>query len=105
MLLHAEIEGRFRRDMAPRMWKYFTHLSAQHLDAVILPVVVYLQGGVPGLQEHATAGEVGSFVPVVFRHLSLGLSGCLAEDWIKPQILAAALAACMRSKIWDPVEH
>jgi hypothetical protein len=30
----------------------------------------------------------------------------LAEDWLKkPQPLVAALAACMRSKIWDRIEH
>lgn len=106
VLLHAEIESRFRGDMVSRMWKYFTHLSAQNLDAMVIPLVVYLKGGPPGLREHVTANRLGSFVPVAFRHLSLGLSGCLAEEWLeKPQMLAAALAACMRSKTWDRVEH
>lgn len=106
VILHAEIEARFRGGMATRMWKYFTHLSAQNLDAVVVSLVVYLKGGPPGLQEILTANRLGAFVPVAFRYLSLGLSGCLAEDWLKkPQMLAAGLAACMRSKIWDPVEH
>lgn len=106
VLLHAEIESRFRGDMVSRMWKYFTHLSAQNLDSMVVSLVVYLKGGPPGLREHVSANRLGSFVPVAFRHLSLGLSGCLAEDWLKkPQMLAVALAACMRSKIWDRVEH
>ena len=106
VLLHAEIESRYRADIVPRMWKYFSHLSAQNLDAMVFSVVVFLKGGPPGLREHLTAESLGTFVPVAFRYLSFGLSGCLAEDWLKkPQVLAAALAACMRSKIWDPVEH
>lgn len=106
VLLHVEIESRYRGDIAPRLWKYFTHLSAQNLDASVVSVVVCLKGGPPGLTERVTAPSVGDFIPVSFRHLSLGLSGCLAEDWLeRPQVLVAALAACMRSKAWDPVEH
>ena len=104
--LLAEIEARFRGDIAARMWKYFTTLSAQNLDALLLPVVVYLKGGPPGLCEQVKSAQIGSFSPVTFRYLSLGLSGCLAEEWLKkPQTLVGALAALMRSKIWDRVEH
>ena len=107
VVVHSEIEGRFRSDMELRMWKYFLHLSALHLDATVVPVVLYLKGGPPGVQEHGTESRIGDLVPMRFRYLSLGLSGCLAEEWLrdKPQTLVAALAACMRSKIWDPVEH
>ena len=107
MVVHLEIEGRFRGDMVSRMWKYFLHLSALHLDAAIVPVVLYLKGGPPGVQEHGTESRIGDLVSMRFRYLSLGLSGCLAEEWLRerPQTLVAALAACMRSKIWDPVEH
>ena len=107
VVLHSEIEGRCRGDMNARMWKYFLHLSALHLDAAVIPVVLYLKGGPAGVQEHETETRIGDLIPVRFRYLSLGLSGCLAEEWLlqKPQTLVAAFAACMRSKIWDPVEH
>ncbi len=40
------------------------------------------------------------------NYLAFGLSGSLAEDYVgRPQPLAAALAALMRSKVWDKVEQ
>jgi hypothetical protein len=69
-------------------------------------LVVFLEGGPPNLRQIELDKDVGSFVPATFRYLSFGLSGSLAEDWLaKPQSLVAALAACMRSKAWDRVEH
>ena len=97
VVLHSEIEGRCRGDMNARMWKYFLLLSALHLDSAVIPVVLYIQGGPPGVHEHEIETRIGDLVPVRFRYLSLGLSGCLAEEWLlqKPQTLVAALAACM----------
>jgi hypothetical protein len=41
-----------------------------------------------------------------FFYLAFGLSGSLAEEFVdRPQPLAAALAALMRSKVWDRVEQ
>ena len=40
------------------------------------------------------------------RYFAFGLSGSLAEDFVhRPQPLAAALAALMRSRIWDNPER
>ncbi len=49
---------------------------------------------------------VGKYKFIVFRYLAFGLSRCLAEEWVhRPQRLAPALAALMRSEIWDRVEQ
>jgi len=49
---------------------------------------------------------VGKYRFIVFRYLAFGLSRCLAEEWVhRPQRLAPALAALMRSEIWDRVEQ
>lgn len=106
VVIHVETEGRYRSTISSRMWNYFTHLASLNRDAQVLPIVVFLRGGPPDLREYEFEGAIGSFVPTVFRYLALGLSGCLAEEWLrKPQPLVAALAAFMRSKTWDRVEH
>lgn len=106
VVIHAETEARFRGNIASRMWSYFTHLSSRNRGALVVPIVIFLRGGPPDLRQNEVEGGIGGFVPFTFRYLSLGLSGSLAEEWLqKPQPLVAALAACMRSRIWDRVEH
>lgn len=67
--------------------------------------VVFLKGGPPGVEVREVRHRVGPFEPLRWRYLAFGLSRSLAEDYVgRPQPLAAALAALMRSEVWDEVE-
>ena len=61
LVLHAETEARFRRATEARMWRYFSHLSAQFGDDLVLPLVAFLKGGPPNLRQIELERDVGSF--------------------------------------------
>lgn len=69
-------------------------------------IVVFLRGGPPGVEVRQVVDRVGPFEINRFRYLALGLSQSLAEEYVdRPQPLAAALAALMRSEVWGRVER
>lgn len=78
VLVHVEVESKYRSEFPERMWHYFMQLHLRH-QMPVLPLALYLKGGPPGLQrtEHraATLGETVS----TFSYFSLGLSGASAE--------------------------
>ena len=81
------------------------HLTLRENKPVI-SIVVFLKGGTGGVEIREVSMRVGPFEVWRFRYLALGLSRSLAEDFVdRPQPLAAALAALMRSKVWDNVER
>jgi hypothetical protein len=87
------------------MTHYGLHLILKSEHPVV-SLVVFLKGGPPGLEIREVRHQVGPFEPLCFRYLAFGLSGSLAEDYVDlPQALAPALAALMRSKTFDRVEH
>ena len=90
--------------MKERMRRYQLQLELKFNQPVIA-IVVFLKGGPPGISEQRYDRKVGPWTCGSSSYLSLGLSGCLAEDWVKrPERIAAALAALMKSKIWGPAE-
>jgi uncharacterized protein DUF4351/putative YhgA-like transposase len=105
LLVHVEIEVRARRQMPRRLWHYCNQIQASH-GLEVLPVVVYLRGGRPGVhlerwQDRLLEPEHGDF-----RFIAFGLAGCQAEEWLaKPEPLAWGLAALMRSAPGDRAEH
>ncbi len=105
ILVHAEIEGEFRKTIDRRTWRYFMHLELK-FDVPVISIVVFLTGGEAGVERRVVVEKVGSVEVNRFTYYAFGLSQSLAEAYVdRPQPLAAALAALMRSKVWDNVER
>jgi hypothetical protein len=104
LLVHVEIETEARAGMDERLWRYYMQIRLRH-DLLVLPILVNLRGGRPGmeigiLEEGFEAPPTG-----VFRYRVLGLSGCRAEDWLtRPEPVAWAFAALMRPGAWSRAE-
>lgn len=104
LLIHIEIESEFRHAIDERMWRYFMHLRLKY-HRPVLSAGVFLTGGPPGVRWRTVVETVGPLEVCRFRFLAFGLSRSLAEDYVeRPQALAPALAALMRSEVWDNVE-
>ena len=104
VLIHVEIEGRFRGPMAERLWYYYMYLRL-NLKQPVIPILVNLSGGPAGVTEVEWIDEVLGRKVARFRYFNFGLSGSLAEEYLeRPQPLAWGLAALMRSRKWDRVE-
>ncbi len=105
ILIHLETEREYGSPMDRRVWRYYMHLEIKY-GLPVVSVVVFLTGGTAGIHRREVVETVGSFEVNRFTYLAFGLSGSLAEDYVdRPQPLAAALAALMRSKVWDKVEQ
>ena len=105
VLVHLETEGKFRRVIDRRTWRYFMHLKLKY-DQPVISIVVFLSGGKAGVHRREVVEAIGAFEVSRFGYFGFGLAGSLAEDYLdRPQPLAAALAALMRSEVWDNVER
>jgi hypothetical protein len=96
VVLHAEIELRYRSTTEARLLGYHRGLSLKY-GLTVHTIVLYLRGGPPGA--HARVYEERSLGQTVatFRYYSLGLSRTPAADYLtRPEPLAWALAALMR---------
>lgn len=105
ILVHVDVEGDFRQEKIDyRMPCYSMHLTLTS-DKPVISIAVFLRGGPEGVKIRTVRQRVRPFEVWRFRYLAFGLSKSLAEDYVgRPQPLAAALAALMRSEIWDRVE-
>jgi hypothetical protein len=104
ILIHVETEGQFREVTDIRILRYSMHLRLKHNRSVI-SFCVYLTGGPGGVTVRQVIDRVGQFEVDRFSFIAFGLSKSLAEEYVdRPQPLAAALAALMRSEKWDKVE-
>jgi hypothetical protein len=105
VLLHVEIELRYRSTLPARLWRYNRTLGLRH-DLPVHSLVLYLRGGPAGARtgfyrEDSGAGEICRF-----RYQSLGLSGAQAERYVRrPEPLAWAFAALMRWPTASREEH
>jgi hypothetical protein len=104
LLVHVEIETEFSSSMSHRLWNYYMHLRLLH-GLPILPILVNLRGGRPGLRREALREGFEGPATAVFRYRVLGISGCRAEDWLsRPEPIAWAFAALMRPGSWSRAE-
>lgn len=109
VVVHVEAEGTFRRQIDDRMMEYGLHLFLKNKKPVV-SIAVFLSGGPAGVtirEVTSSAEEDGEeeWEAIRFRYLAFGLSKSLAEEYVdRPQPLAPALAALMRSKKWNRVE-
>jgi hypothetical protein len=104
LLVHVEIQAEARAGMDERLWRYYMQVRLRH-DLLVLPILVNLRGGRPGMEIGIL--EEGFEAPAtgVFRYRVLGLSGCRAEDWLaRPEPVAWAFAALMRPGAWSRAE-
>jgi hypothetical protein len=96
LLVHVEIESRSRAGMDLRLWQYYMQIRLRH-RLTVLPILVNLRGGRPGIALEVREEGLGDPATAVFRYRALGISGCRAEDWLgRPEPLAWAFAALMR---------
>jgi len=104
VLVHVEVEGKYRRTMGPRTRRYSMQLTLTSNKPAV-SVVVFLTGGITGVAIREERERIGPLQVWRFRYVAFELSKCLAEEYVgRPQPLAAALAALMRSEVWDRVE-
>lgn len=107
VLFHAEMENRHLVEFERRLRIYNLQLSLEYPDSAILTAAIYRLGGPKqGIAKREVVTEFRGVVTNRFYYVALSLSQSLAEEYVdRPQALAAALAALMRSKIWDRVEQ
>jgi uncharacterized protein DUF4351 len=96
LLVHVEIERQARHQSAVRLHRYFGQVYA-HYGLPTLSILLYLQGGPPGVHrvrlDYLVLGERRG----TFTYTAFGLSGSKAEEYLeRPEPLAWALAALMR---------
>lgn len=104
VVIHVEVEAQHRATMERRMWRYFSLLNSRY-DTEVFSVVVFLSGGPSGVEPRRHHLKIGKTEVNRFTYWAFGLSACDAEAWLqKPQLLAKALAAMMRTR-GDRVEH
>lgn len=104
LLIHVEIETKARSGMDQRFWRYYMQVRLRH-DLLVLPILVNLRGGRPGMELEILEEGFEPLATGVFRYRVLGLSGCQAEDWLtRPEPLAWAFAALMRPGSWSRAE-
>lgn len=105
VVVHVDVEGAFRNVIDDRMREYAMHLELKTRRPVV-SIAVFLTGGPKGIEVREVTREAAGWISFRFFYLAFGLSGSLAEEFVdRPQPLAAALAALMRSKVWDRVEQ
>ncbi len=104
LLVHVEIETDFGSGMDLRLWQYYMMLRLRH-GLPVLPILVNLRGGRPGVHRGTLREGADGEVTAVFHYRVLGLSGCQAEDWLaRPEPIAWAFAALMRPGSWSRAE-
>lgn len=95
VLIHVEVERDFGSAMDRRMWRYFAHLSLKY-ERPIVPIVLFLRGGQPGITRRPVEHRVGEALVNRFTYWSCGLSAWEARFLLARPPLGVALAACAR---------
>jgi hypothetical protein len=104
ILVHVEIEGKFLSANDQKMLRYYMHLRLKY-NRPVISICVNLKGSPVGVKVRQVVEKFGELEICRFSYIAFGLSKCLAEEYVdRPQALAPALAALMRSRAWDKVE-
>lgn len=91
--------------MGLRLFEYAMQLWLRHRRPIV-PIVVYLRGGKPGVIRETEGLRTFHRTFMLFRYLAFGLSRSQAADYLKrPEPLAWALAALMRHRERSTAEH
>lgn len=101
VLVHVEIQSRPEKDLAQRMFEYYSLLWLRH-RVPVFPIVLYLQGG-EGLADEKYQHSLFDREILRFRYASVGLARLQAEEYLGTGPLGVALAALMsRARHRDP---
>ena len=104
LLVHVEIESKAHSGMDQRLWQYYMQIRLRH-KLLVLPILLNLRGGRPGVGLKVLEEGIEDEATGTFRYRVLGLSGCCAEEWLaRPEPVAWAFAALMRSRTWSRAE-
>lgn len=104
LLVHVEIESKAGSGMDQRLWQYYMQIRLRH-KLLVLPILLNLRGGRPGAGLEVLEEGIEDEATGIFRYRVLGLSGCCAEEWLaRPEPVAWAFAALMRSRTWSRAE-
>ena len=106
-VLHGELEDKFRMPTEKRLQMYAHQLALEYDNPPILSAAIFRRGGPKaGIEKREVVSKFRGYVTNRFYYVAFSLSRSLAEEYVnRPQAVAAALAALMRSKIWDRVEQ
>ncbi|HEV7785600.1 MAG TPA: DUF4351 domain-containing protein [Thermoanaerobaculia bacterium] len=105
VLLHVEVELRFRASVPGRLWRYNRMLHLRH-DLPVHSFVLYLHGGPPGVARSALRESSLGREVTCFRYTSFGLGRAPAAHYLaRSYPLGWALAALMRWPTSDRDEH
>jgi hypothetical protein len=105
ILVAVEVEGQARPSMGRRLWEYAALVGVHH-GAPVLPVVLYLEGGKPGITLQSHREEVFGQELAELHYFAFGLWSSRAQLYLRrPEPLAWALAALMRPGSWPPSRH
>ncbi len=103
LLIHVEIEARASQGMRGRLWRYRNQIQVRY-EAPVLPIVVYLKRGRPGVCLETWDSALGPAFPEL-HYISFGLAGCRAEEYLaRSEPLAWAFAALMDPGPWSHAE-
>jgi hypothetical protein len=105
VLVHVEIERRARGAMGRRLLDYALQLWLKHHRPVV-PVVLYLRGGKPGVTREEARVEAFGETCLVLYYRAFGLSRSAAVEYLdRPEPLAWGLAALMRRGELSSARH
>ncbi|MEM6455800.1 MAG: hypothetical protein AAF772_11945 [Acidobacteriota bacterium] len=103
ILVHVEIESRFRGAMDARMVRYACQIASQYARPVF-PLAVFLAGGKTDLELRTGVEHNGTFVFLEAHYLAFCLACCDPADYLAhDRPLAWALSPLMRRNAGDRV--
>lgn len=101
LLAHVEVQARARRATGERMCHYSMHIALTH-ERPPLSVLVNLKGGRGGVRRETWRYLEGGYRLMTFDYWVFDLGPSPAQDYLRrPEPLAWALAALMRSAEWS----
>lgn len=104
LLIHVEVEARYRPGMGRRLWRYRNQIQARH-EIQVLSIVLYLDRGKAGVQILTLEDDLLGPGLGDFRYVAFGLASCAAIDYLdRPEPLAWGLAALMARGTWSRPE-
>lgn len=106
VLVHVEVEGRAGSEMGWRMWQYAMLIRSRREKLPLIPLVVFLRGGKPGVHKETHTESFLEEELVSFHYFSFGLSGSSAEEHLeRSEPLAWGLSTLMRQEDLEPPRH
>ncbi len=86
-LIHLESERTATRfEMSKRMWEYYQLISLKYPDCAILPIVIYFNQNISGIEWSSFKRLLLRKQIIDFCFVRIGLRGEKAEDWLNQDV-------------------